>query len=39
MTRGQEETSTNQVGCRKGSSRESPTASSLVASMSMEELR
>ena len=39
MTRGQEETSTSQVGSRKGSSRESPTASSLVASMSMEELR
>ena len=39
MTRGQEETSTSQVGRRKGSSQESPTMSSLVASMSMEELR
>ena len=39
MARGQEETSTSQVGRRRGPSRESPTASSLVASMSMEELR
>ena len=39
MMIGQEETSTSQVGHRKGSSRELPTASSLVASMSMEELR
>ena len=39
MTRGQEETSTSQVGRRRGSNRESPTASSLVASMSVEELR
>ena len=39
MARGQEETSTSQVGPRKGSGLESPTASSLVASMSMEELR
>ena len=30
--------STSQVGRRKGSSRESPIASSLVSSMSMEEL-
>ena len=37
--RGQEETSTSQVGRRRGSSRESPTSSSLVASMSVEELR
>ena len=37
--RGQEETSTSQVGHRKGSSWESPTTSSLVSSMSMEELR
>ena len=37
--KGQEETSTSQVGHRKGSSWESPTASSLVASMSVEELR
>ena len=39
MMRGQEETSTSQVGYRKGSSRESPTKSSLASSMSMEELR
>ena len=37
--RGQEETSTSQVGPKKGFGLESPTASSLVASMSMEELR
>ena len=37
--RGQEETSTSQVRLRKGSSWELPTASSLVSSMSMEELR
>ena len=37
--RGQEETSTSQVGRRKGSSRESPITSNLVSSMSMEELR
>ena len=39
MTRGQEETFTSQVGCRRGSSRESPTTSSLVAYMSVEKLR
>ena len=39
MMRGQEEISTSQVRHRKGSSRESPTTSSLVASMSIEELR
>ena len=39
MMRGQEETSPSQVGRNKGSSQESPTARSLVASMSMEELR
>ena len=39
MMRGQEETSTSQVGRKKGSSQESPTTSSLVSSMSMEELR
>ena len=38
MMRGQEET-TSQVGRRRGSSRESPSVSSLVASISMEELR
>ena len=37
--RGQEETFTSQVGHRKGSSWESPIVSSLVSSMSMEELR
>ena len=39
MMRGQDETSTSQVGRRKGSSWELPTASSLVSSMSMEEMR
>ena len=39
MTRSQEETSTSQVGRRKGSSRDSTIASSLVASMSVEKLR
>ena len=39
MMRSEEETSTSQVRRRRASSRESPTASSLVASMSMEELR
>ena len=39
MMRGQEKTSTGQVGCSKGSSQESPTARSLVSSMSMKELR
>ena len=40
MMRGQEETSTSQVRCRKGSNKEeSPIASSLVFSMSMEKLR
>ena len=39
MKRGQEETSPSQVGHRRGSNRESPTISSLVASMFMEALR
>ena len=39
MVRGQEETSTSRVGRRRGTSRESPTAISLVAAMSVEELR
>ena len=39
MARGQEETSTSQVGRRRGTPRESPIASSLVAAMSVEELR
>ena len=38
MMRCQEETSTSQVGHRKGSIQEFPTVNSLVASMSMEEL-
>ena len=39
MTRGQDETYTSQVRRRRGSNRELPTTSSLVASMSVEELR
>ena len=39
MMRGQEETSTSQVGGRKGSIRELPTTSNLVSSMSMVEMR
>ena len=39
MTRGQEETSTSQVGHRRGSARESPSVSSLVAFMFVKELR
>ena len=39
MAIGQEETSTSQVGHRRGPSRESPTASGLVTSMSVEKLR
>ena len=39
MARGQEETSTNQVGHRRGPSQESPSISNLVSSMSMEEFR
>ena len=39
MARGQEETPTNQVRHRRGPNRELPYASSLVSSMSMEELR
>ena len=39
VMRGQKETSSSQVGRRKGFSWESPTTSSLVSSMSMEELR
>ena len=37
--RGQKDTSTNQVGRKRGSSWESPTTSSLVASLFVEELR
>ena len=39
MARGQENTSTNQVGSRRGLSQELPSVSILVSSMSMEELR
>ena len=39
MSRGKEETSTSQVRRKRGSSQESPTASSLVASMYVKELR
>ena len=39
MARGQEETSTSQAGRRRGTPRESPTASCLVVAMSVEELR
>ena len=39
MARCEEETSTSWVGRRKGAPQESPTASSLVVAMSMEELR
>ena len=39
MVRGQEETSTSQVGRMRGPDLELPSARSLVYSMSMEELR
>ena len=39
MARGREETSTSQVGCRRGPIREFPSTSNLVSSMSMEKLR
>ena len=39
MARGQEETSTSQVGRRRGPSWDSPSARSLISSLSMEELR
>ena len=39
MVKGHEEVSTSQAGRRKGTSQETPTASSLVAAMSAEELR
>ena len=38
MGKGQDETSTSQAGRKRGPSRELPSASSLVSSMSMEEL-
>ena len=39
MTRGHEETSTSQVGRKRGTSWETPTVSSLVVAMSIEDLR
>ena len=39
MARGQEETSTSQAGRRRGPSRDKPSTSSLISSLSMEELR
>ena len=39
MTRGQEETSTSQAGRRRGPSRDTPSTSSIISSLSMEELR
>ena len=39
MARGHEKTSTNQVGCKRGTSRETRTATKLVAAMFVEELR
>ena len=39
MTRGQEETSTSQAGPRRGPGRDTPYASSIISSLSMEELR
>ena len=39
MARGQEETSTSQARRRRGLSRDTPSASSLISSLSIEELR
>ena len=39
MAGGQEETSTSQVGRKRGTPRDTPTTSSLVAAMSIEELK
>ena len=39
MARGQEETSIIQVGRKRGPSRDTPSASSIIPSLSMEELR
>ena len=39
MVRGQEETSTSQVGRRRGPGRDTPFASSIISSLFMEELR
>ena len=39
IARGQEETPTNQVGRRRGPNRESPSTSSIISSLSMDEVR
>ena len=39
MARGQEETSTSQVGHIKGPNRDTPSISSLISSLAMEKLR
>ena len=39
MARGQEETSTSQVGRKRGPTRGTPSSSSIISSLSMEELR
>ena len=39
MARGQEETSTSQVRLRRGPGRDTPSASSIISSLPMEELR
>ena len=39
MEKGQEETSTSQARRRRGPSRDMPSASSLISSLSIEELR
>ena len=39
MARGQEETSTNQAGSRRGLGQDTPFASNIISSLSMEELR
>ena len=39
MARGQEETSTSQVRCMRGPGRDTPSASSIISSLSIEELR
>ena len=39
MARGQEETSTSQVGRKRGPTRGTPSTSSIISSLSMEELR
>ena len=39
MARGQEETSTSQAGRRRGLGRDTPSASNIISSLSMEKLR